>query len=66
MKQDPIDPPPTNRDVPTARMRRAAEVIDADAEAPEQPIGESNAVDIQPVLSVEDDSSFSIGARESE
>jgi len=68
MKYEPIDHLPPNDDLPTTRLARIPESTDVDDDRSEQPSDEpsSSVVDVRPVLSVDSDSSFSIGISESE
>ena len=68
MKYVPIDQSSANDDQPTTRLPRIPESIDAVADPSEQTIGEpaTSAIDGKPVLSVDADSSVSIGFTESD
>ena len=68
MKDEPVDHLRANDEQPTTRLPRIPESIDVVDDRSEQPIGEpsSSMVDVRPVLSIDSDSSFSIGLTESE
>ena len=68
MKGEPIDHLRANDDLPTTRLPRIPERIDVDDDRSEEPCDEpsSSVVEARPVLSVDSDSSFSIGIRENE
>ena len=70
MKREPIDHLRANDELPTTRLPRLpeSESIDVVDDRSEEPCGAPSAamVDVRPVLSVDSDSSFSIGFSESE
>ena len=68
MKDEPIDHLRANDELPTTRLPRIPESIDVVDDRSEQPIDEpsSSMVEVRRVLSVDSDSSFSIGFTESE
>ena len=68
MKYVPIDESSVNDDLPTTRLPRIPESIDHVADPLEQAVGEpaASALDGKPVLSVDADSSVSIGFSESD